>query len=95
MIRRNHKTGEVSLGAITIKMHSKLGALEGLARHLGMFKENVQVDVNVSLADLVNGSFRLERGEAQAMLESPAPLELEAEEVTGEARPFTGRSSSD
>ena len=52
---------------------------------MGMFKENVDLNVNVSLADLVNGSFRLERGEAQAMLESPAPLELEAEEVAGEA----------
>jgi hypothetical protein len=48
-----------------IKFHSKPQAIETLARHLSMFKDNIDINVNVSLADLVNGSYRLERGELQ------------------------------
>ena len=47
-----------------VKFHDKGRALELLGKHLGLFKENIELNVNVSLADLVNGSYRLERGEA-------------------------------
>ena len=48
---------------VTVKFHDKGRALELLGKHLGLFKENVNIDVNISLADLVNGSYKLERGE--------------------------------
>ena len=46
---------------VTVKFHDKGRALELLGKHLGLFKENVNIDVNISLADLVNGSYQLER----------------------------------
>ena len=42
---------------IVIKMHNKVAALDALARHKGMFKENINVSVTLSLADLVNQSY--------------------------------------
>jgi phage terminase small subunit len=48
---------------VKIKMHDKRAALETLGKHLGLFKENVDLNINMSLADLVNGSYKLERGE--------------------------------
>jgi phage terminase small subunit len=48
---------------VKIKMHDKRAALETLGKHLGMFKENVDLNINMSLADLVNGSYKLERSE--------------------------------
>jgi phage terminase small subunit len=58
---------EISDGreGVRVKFHSKPQAIETLARHLAMFKDNVDLNVNVSLADLVNGSYRLERDELQ------------------------------
>ena len=50
-------------GQVRIKMHSKAQALETLAKHLSMFKENIDLNVKVSLYDLVAGSYKLERGE--------------------------------
>jgi Terminase small subunit len=50
---------------IVVKFHSKSHALEQLAKHLGLTKENVELNLNVSLADLVNGSYKLEKLEAQ------------------------------
>ncbi len=44
-----------------VKFHDKTAALEKLGKHLGLFKENVDLNVNISLADLVNGSYQLER----------------------------------
>ena len=46
---------------VTVKFHDKGRALELLGKHLGLFKENVNIDVNISLADLVNGSYKLEQ----------------------------------
>ena len=48
---------------VSVKFHDKRAALENLGKHLGLFKENIDLNVNVSLADLVNGSYKLERGE--------------------------------
>jgi len=71
---------EISDGrdGVRIKFHSKTQAIETLARHLSMYRDNVDLNVNVSLADLVNGSYRLERGELRVvdgkMIEvTPAP----------------------
>ena len=63
---------EISQGrdGIKVKLHDKRAALENLGKHLGLFKENIDLNVNVSLADLVNGSYKLERGELQP--EAPA-----------------------
>jgi hypothetical protein len=57
---------------VRIKMHSKALALETLAKHLSMFKENIGLDVNVSLSDLVAGSYKLERDELQLPPPTPA-----------------------
>jgi phage terminase small subunit len=51
---------------VAVKFHDKRAALENLGKHLGLFKENIDLNVNVSLADLVNGSYQLERGELVA-----------------------------
>ena len=53
---------EISDGrdGVRIKFHSKTQAIETLARHLSMYRDNVDLNVNVSLADLVNGSYKLE-----------------------------------
>jgi hypothetical protein len=48
-------------------MHSKAQALETLARHLSMFKDQVDLNVNVSLAELVGGSYRLDRERAKTI----------------------------
>ena len=48
---------------VVIKLHDKRAALENLGKPLGLFKENTALNVNISLADLVNGSYRVERGE--------------------------------
>ncbi len=45
---------------VSVKFHDKRAALENLGKHLGLFKENIDLNVNVSLADLVNGSYKLE-----------------------------------
>lgn len=42
---------------IVVKFHNKVAALDALARHKGMFKENINVSVTLSLADLVNQSY--------------------------------------
>ncbi|MEX6820724.1 hypothetical protein AB2C74_34020, partial [Pseudomonas aeruginosa] len=39
-------------GALKIKFHDKQAALVSLGRHLGMFKDNVNVSGNVSIDDL-------------------------------------------
>ena len=56
---------EISQGrdGIKVKLHDKRAALENLGKHLGLFKENIDLNINVSLADLVNGSYKLEAGE--------------------------------
>lgn len=43
---------------IAVKFHSKTAALDLLAKYKGMFKENINLNVTVSLADLVNASYR-------------------------------------
>ncbi len=43
---------------VVIKMHDKTAALTNLGKHMGYFKENIQLNVTVSLADLVNASYR-------------------------------------
>jgi phage terminase small subunit len=44
---------------IRVKLHDKIAALQHIGKHLGLFKENVDLNVNISLADLVNGSYQL------------------------------------
>ena len=62
-------------GQVRIKMHSKAQALETLAKHLSMFKDQVDLNVNMSLADLVNGSYELEkRLRAEGKLIDVAPV---------------------
>ena len=54
---------------------SKTQALETLAKHLSMFKDQVDLNVNMSLADLVNGSYELEkRLRAEGKLIDVAPV---------------------
>ena len=43
---------------IVIKMHNKTEALQNLAKHMGYYKENVQLNVTLTLADLVNMSYQ-------------------------------------
>jgi phage terminase small subunit len=56
---------------IAVKLHDKRAALENLGKHLGLFKENIDLNVNVSLADLVNGSYKLEAGQPAAIEHDP------------------------
>lgn len=42
---------------VRIKFHDKGRALEALARHKGMYRENIDLHVTVSLLDLVNASY--------------------------------------
>ena len=51
---------------VVIKLHDKRAALENLGKHLGLFKENTALNVNISLADLVNGSYKIEKGRDRA-----------------------------
>lgn len=64
---------------VAVKFHDKRAALENLGKHLGLFKENIDLNVNVSLADLVNGSYKLERGEltpdSAPVIEHKAPAD--------------------
>jgi phage terminase small subunit len=57
-----------------VKMHDKAGALVNLGKHLGYFKENIELNVTLSLADLVNSSYQ---SELPAL---PAPKTIEHEE---------------
>ena len=84
---------EISDGreGVRIKFHPKPQALETLARHLAMFKDNVDLNINVSLADLVNGSYRIERGELTApAIEAKA---LPADNAESEHLPLQRESS--
>ena len=76
-------------GEIRIKLHSKTAALEVLARHLSMFKDNVDLNVSVSLADLVNGSYELERQRDAKTIEHQAQQISAPDETTvaGPMRP--------
>ena len=56
-----------------VKLHDKVQALEKLGKHLGLFKENINLDIDVSLADLVTGSYKLKDGKL---------VEAEAKDVT-------------
>ena len=49
-------------GALKVKLHSKLGALDSMARHLGMFKDSLSINATVSIDDLraAAGSFDTE-----------------------------------
>lgn len=42
---------------IEVKFHDPLTALNLLGKHKGMFKENINLSVEVSLSDLVNASY--------------------------------------
>lgn len=44
---------------LKVKLHSKLGALDSMARHLGMFKDSLSINATVSIDDLraAAGSF--------------------------------------
>jgi phage terminase small subunit len=52
-----------SRDGLKVKFHDKVAALEKLGKHLGMFKDTLDVNLNVSLLDLVNGSYKLEQGQ--------------------------------
>ena len=43
-----------------VKMSDKRAALDTLAKHLGMMSDRVDMNVTIGLADLVNGSYKLE-----------------------------------
>jgi phage terminase small subunit len=45
---------------LEVKFHDKLTAIRLLGNHKGMFKENINLSVEVSLADLVNASLKAE-----------------------------------
>lgn len=59
---------------VKLKFHDKRGALTELAKYKGMFKENINLNVTVSLADLVNASYQ---SDIPAL---PAPKTIEHEE---------------
>lgn len=60
---------------VVVKMHNKTQALENLAKHIGYYKENVQLNVETSLADLVNISYRPD------LPELPAPKIVEHDDL--------------
>lgn len=62
---------------IKIKFHNKTAALDALARHVGMFKENINLNVTVSLADLVLASYQ------PPELPAPEMKTVEGKEVDG------------
>jgi phage terminase small subunit len=64
---------------VTVKFHDKRAALENLGKHLGLFKENIDLNVNVSLADLVNGSYKLDGGELKPT--APAAIEHKPQQL--------------
>ena len=73
------------------KFHDKRAALENLGKHLGLFKENTALNVNISLADLVNGSYKIEKGEiAPPVIEAKA---LPANSTDSEHLPHSDRAS--
>lgn len=39
-------------GALKVKLHSKLGALDSMARHLGMFNDSLNVNASISVEDM-------------------------------------------
>ena len=59
---------------VKIKFHDKRSALTELGKYKGMFKENINLTVNVSLVDLVNASYRPD------LPALPAPSVIENEE---------------
>jgi phage terminase small subunit len=74
---------------IRVKLHDKKAALQLIGQHLGLFKENVDLNVSISLADLVNGSFERQ---GQVVDVTPSePAERTAEIVEG---PNKGDGSS-
>ena len=52
-----------------VKMSDKRAALDTLAKHLGLTTERVDLQVSVSLADLVNGSYKLEQQQTPKVIE--------------------------
>ena len=73
------------------KFHDKRAALENLGKHLGLFKENTALNVNISLADLVKGSYKIEKGEiAPPVIEGKA---LPANSTDSEHLPHSDRAS--
>ncbi len=59
---------EISEGrdGLKVKFHDKVAALDKLGKHLGLWKDAGDVNLTVSLVDLVNGSYKLEAGELTA-----------------------------
>ncbi len=43
---------------VEVRFHPKAPALDALAKHIGMYKENINVSVTLSLADMVNASYQ-------------------------------------
>jgi phage terminase small subunit len=63
-------------GAMRVKLHDKVGALERLGRALGMFKDRVEVTGKNGaplLEQLVSCSYQLAKSPDQAMSEGEAP----------------------
>ncbi len=52
-----------SRDGVKVKFHDKVAALDKLGKHLGLWKDAGDVNLTVSLVDLVNGSYKLEAGE--------------------------------
>lgn len=50
---------------IEVKFHDKLGAINLLGKHKGMFKENINLTADQTLADLVMASFGIEKPKAK------------------------------
>ena len=73
---------------VVIKLHDKRAALENLGKHLGLFKENTALNVNISLADLVNGSYKIEKGEI-----APPVIEAKALPANGTDSEHSDRAS--
>ena len=77
---------------VVVRFHDKRGALELLGKHLGLFKENTALNVNISLADLVNGSYKIEKGEiAPPVIEAKA---LPTNSTDSEHLPHSDRASA-
>lgn len=59
---------------VEVRFHDKQAALVTLGRHVGMFKENINLNVTVSLVDLVMASY--------PQAEAPKQIEGTATDVT-------------
>lgn len=85
-IETNTKTGHATQKIKTVKLADKVAALVQIGKHLGMFKDQLEVSGKVSLVDLVTASFADEITDQSNIIDSTATeinptLEVNIEEL--------------